>query len=809
MTKYYLLLESGSGLLLEDSSGLLLESSWGYQPLKITIDGVDRTSSIPVESIRIVDALGKQINTASFSLTNGGAMGLAELQEVIISSPSGATRYFAGYIHSLAGHSRGPMLDYEVECVDYSWDLNHAETLVNGTYEGKSDQWIIQNAVAACIPDIDCTTYVEEIKADTVSREYVQQQPWAVLDDLAELAGAEWYVDYDKKLHYFDSGTNTAPFSLSDAYDLSASFPYADLVETVEAPTANRVIVVGAGTVTATRTLGAEGDYGRWLTTVLKDKNITTTAQAEERGDALLLAAAAAPSYTLTTRQPGLRSGQDVTLVNAARGIDAAFEIKNVTTKFLGGGYASFSVEMGKYVSGLSDLFRGMAALVDTAPATPTTPSHSTATVTDDRGNQTGSLRLDWADNAELDLSGYQVEALLTGETRWSTQRVTASEGVFEGFPLGSTVKARVKAIDLGGNESAYLDFNSGSAITMPTDTTAPALTTNPPTVTAVKKGVRISFTRPTEQDWAYTEFYCDTANPPTTLVHSGKASVFTYNVASYSLHYARVRHVDEAGNASAYSSVSSATPETVDTVDITNLAVTEGKIGNLAVTTGKIDNLAVTNAKIDSLAASKITAGTITATISIQSAGTIGFVDGPQLSGTAGKLAINDAVNVDGHVEANSLGAGAGGLYVGATQIVNIGLALKSVIIDGDTVTSDGVLVSSLNADMLEGYHASITFAANTIVVRAAAGGITVGTIVPQDTSTYDLGSVAKNWANIYVDTVVEGDHVFIEKDCAICGKPFRKGQSLSYYVIDVGGEGTRAIPAHIECKRKKTTQT
>jgi len=672
VSRYYFLLEDGYKLLLESGDGILLESSWGYQPVKITIDGTDRTASIPVETIHIVNVLGKQIDSASFVVENGGAMSLAELQGVIISSTSGDTRYFAGYIHSLAGHSRGPFLDYEIECVDYSWDCGHAETLVDGTYTTKSDQWIIQNAVATCIPDIDCTTYVDEVLADTVSREYVQQQPRDVLDDLAELAGAEWYVDYDQKLHYFAAGTNTAPHSLSDTFDLAASFPYDDLVDTTIAPTANKVIVIGAGTVTATRTRGAEGDYNRWLITVLKDNNLTTTAQAEAAGDAYLLAAAAAPSYALTARQPGLRSGQDVTLVNAARSVDAAFEIKRVTTKFLGGGYASFGVECGRYVSGLSDLFRGMATPVDTPPATPTSASDSTDTVTDDRGNQTGSLRLDWADNAELDLSGYQVEALLTGETRWATQKVTASEAVFQGFPLGSTVSARVKAVDLGSNESAYPNFNGGAAITMPTDTTAPALTTNPPTVTAIKKGVRISFTKPTEQDWSHTLFYCDTNNPPTTLVNSDKATAFTYNTASYSVHYARYKHVDAAGNASAYSNVGSATPEqvgggggtgygdveaaSVNTSQLTDGAITTGKIytgavseiklavgavteaklGSESVTTAKLGSGAVTNVKIGDVAAGKITAGTCTSAVSFSSIGSFTFTNGGQITASA-----------------------------------------------------------------------------------------------------------------------------------------------------------------------------
>lgn len=55
-----------------------------------------------------------------------------------------------------------------------------------------------------------------------------------------------------------------------------------------------------------------------------------------------------------------------------------------------------------------------------------------------------------------------------------------------------------------------------------------------------------------------------------------------------------------------------------VDTAQINTAAVTQAKIANLAVGTAQIAALAVTDAKINDLSASKITAGTISASISI-----------------------------------------------------------------------------------------------------------------------------------------------------------------------------------------------
>ncbi len=57
-----------------------------------------------------------------------------------------------------------------------------------------------------------------------------------------------------------------------------------------------------------------------------------------------------------------------------------------------------------------------------------------------------------------------------------------------------------------------------------------------------------------------------------------------------------------------------------IDERTLANLAVTSAKLASLAVTTAKIANLAVTDAKIQSLSADKITAGIITALISIMS---------------------------------------------------------------------------------------------------------------------------------------------------------------------------------------------
>jgi hypothetical protein len=72
-----------------------------------------------------------------------------------------------------------------------------------------------------------------------------------------------------------------------------------------------------------------------------------------------------------------------------------------------------------------------------------------------------------------------------------------------------------------------------------------------------------------------------------------------------------------------------------VGTDDLADLVVTSAKIGSAAVTTAHIQNAAITDAKIQSLSANKITAGTISATITMTS---------PNISAAGGAVNLNSS---------------------------------------------------------------------------------------------------------------------------------------------------------------------
>ena len=103
----------------------------------------------------------------------------------------------------------------------------------------------------------------------------------------------------------------------------------------------------------------AEGDYGYWIRHKLIDNDLVTTDQLRQRGDQYLSDVANGVSYTCSTSEPGLRSGQDVTVVNAARSLNSSLLVKRVTTTFDSGGYASFDVELGAHIPRFADVLAG------------------------------------------------------------------------------------------------------------------------------------------------------------------------------------------------------------------------------------------------------------------------------------------------------------------------------------------------------------------------------------------------------------------------------------------------------------------
>lgn len=121
-------------------------------------------------------------------------------------------------------------------------------------------------------------------------------------------------------------------------------------------------------------------------------------------------------------------------------------------------------------------------------------------------------------------------------------------------------------------------------------------------------------------------------ANATITSSQIASATITGSNIASSTITGSNIASAtitgDKIGSATITgANISSATitaaniqSSTITADKIASATITANEIANLTITGGKIANSTITNAKIDTLEASKITAGTITATISLES---------------------------------------------------------------------------------------------------------------------------------------------------------------------------------------------
>ena len=181
----------------------------------ITIDGTDRTTDILPSSLRIEQAI-REVDTCRLTVKKYDAVGFRpEPEQEIVVTDSG-TKVFAGYIKSVdedTDPSAPRLMLYRCECKDYT-DLLDRD-LVADTYENQTIAAIIGDIVTNYAGSGLTTTNVDGPETvDYVQFNYVA--PSKAIQELADLAGKQWYVDYDKDIHLFAKEDNAAPFSLSD-----------------------------------------------------------------------------------------------------------------------------------------------------------------------------------------------------------------------------------------------------------------------------------------------------------------------------------------------------------------------------------------------------------------------------------------------------------------------------------------------------------------------------------------------------------------------------------------------------------------
>lgn len=180
----------------------------------ISIAGLDRTSFIVWESLRIENILNKQVDRCSFKIRNFGSKIFKPVigREVIIIDSG--TRVFGGMIIRVEENLlTQAIIEYRVECSDYTRLLD--QHLVAETYENQTINQIIADFIANWLPTGPTMTQVDAPELI----KYIQFKYEPVSDclkQLAELVGYDWYIDYFKDIYFKAPTATSAPVDVTD-----------------------------------------------------------------------------------------------------------------------------------------------------------------------------------------------------------------------------------------------------------------------------------------------------------------------------------------------------------------------------------------------------------------------------------------------------------------------------------------------------------------------------------------------------------------------------------------------------------------
>ena len=240
----------------------------------VTVGGINRITDIRAESIVVEDVVNDKQNICQLDLIDLSNQGIPATDDEIIITLNSGTKLFGGYITSveLSSKSDTGVVMASLNCVDYVWLLDR--NLVHKTYTSQTDKAIIQDIIATYCPGFGITTtnVVQGVTVDKISFNYFQ--PSQCFKKIAELTGRNWYIDYNKDVHYFPLVTNTTPFNIT-----SSNAQYRNLKITKDSSQLkNRVYVRGGTKLSDATSYETKGD-GAALKFPLPDKPHSVTVK--------------------------------------------------------------------------------------------------------------------------------------------------------------------------------------------------------------------------------------------------------------------------------------------------------------------------------------------------------------------------------------------------------------------------------------------------------------------------------------------------------------------------------------------------
>jgi hypothetical protein len=180
--------------------------------IQVLINSTDRTDYISWPSFVKEDILNNQVDVCSFETKKYGSRTWKPAVGDGIEVSDDGTIIFAGVIVKVQETIEGNLLKYRVECKDWTHYLD--KQLVIERYENQTVAEIITDIntnylSGFSVNNVNCDIEIESIAFNRISAS-------RCLEILAEQVNFNWYVDYEKDIHFFAKLGEGAPFNLTD-----------------------------------------------------------------------------------------------------------------------------------------------------------------------------------------------------------------------------------------------------------------------------------------------------------------------------------------------------------------------------------------------------------------------------------------------------------------------------------------------------------------------------------------------------------------------------------------------------------------
>lgn len=180
----------------------------------ITINGTDKSNTIDWRSIKKVEILTRQPDTLSFRIKNYGTKTYLPVLNDEVIMLDGATRIFAGLITEIRQEIDGLAKYHLIMCKDYTQLLDRQ--LVSKTYTAQTVSAIVADIISTYTTGFTVTNVVGTDTVQKIVFNYMTVSQ--ALQKLSETLGNyDWYVDYNKDIHFFPNAYIVAPFTITDS----------------------------------------------------------------------------------------------------------------------------------------------------------------------------------------------------------------------------------------------------------------------------------------------------------------------------------------------------------------------------------------------------------------------------------------------------------------------------------------------------------------------------------------------------------------------------------------------------------------